>query len=114
MRRPARMRPQSVSGGPRMSAVLLVDDSPADRALFRTVLSRAGFSVHEVAYGRDALTRAREVLPHIIVLDVNLPHTDGHTVCRELRADPQFSSVPILMLTVQHHEEDVIAGPEAG
>ena len=97
-----------------MSAVLIVDDSPADRALFRAVLSRAGFSVHEAAYGRDALARAREVLPHIIVLDVNLPDTDGHSVCRELRADPQFAPVPILMLTAQHREADVIAGLEAG
>jgi signal transduction histidine kinase len=97
-----------------MSAVLIVDDSPADRALFRAFLTRAGFAVHEVAYGRDALAKAREVQPHIIVLDVNLPDTDGHAVCRILRADPQFASLPILMLTVQYHEEDVIAGLEAG
>ncbi len=97
-----------------MSAVLIVDDSPLDRALFRTVLTGAGFTVHEAAYGRDALDKAREVLPHIIVLDVNLPDTDGHTVCRDLRADPQFASVPILMLTVHDKENDVIAGLEAG
>ena len=97
-----------------MSAVLIVDDSPLDRALLRSVLGGGGFSVHEVAYGRDALDKAREVLPHVIVLDVNLPDTDGHTVCRDLRADPQFARVPILMLTAQHHERDVIAGLEAG
>lgn len=97
-----------------MSAVLIVDDSPADRALFRAVLTRAGFSVYEAAYGRDALPKAREVLPHIIVLDVNLPDTDGPSVCRALRADPQFASIPILMLTVQDHEDDAIAGLEAG
>jgi len=97
-----------------MSAVLIVDDNPADRALFRTVLGRAGFVVHECAYGRDALAKAREVQPHIVVLDVNLPDTDGHTVCRLLRDDPQFASVPILMFTVEHQDADVIAGLEAG
>ncbi|MDB5349969.1 MAG: signal transduction histidine kinase [Planctomycetota bacterium] len=97
-----------------MSAVLIVDDNPSDRALFRAVLTRAGYAVHEVARGSDALEKAREVLPHIIVLDVNLPDTDGHSVCRDFRTDPQFAPVPILMLTVQHHEEDVIAGLEAG
>jgi two-component system sensor histidine kinase/response regulator len=97
-----------------MSAVLIVDDNPADRALLRTVLVRAGYTVHEAAYGRDALDRAREVRPHIIVLDVNLPDTDGHSVCRQFRADSQFAHVPILMLTVLHHDEDVIQGLEAG
>ncbi len=42
-----------------MSAVLIVDDSPADRALFRTLLSRAGHTVHEVARGKEALVKAR-------------------------------------------------------
>ncbi len=97
-----------------MSAVLIVDDSPHDRAMLRAILGRAGFAVHESAYGRDALVQAREVLPHIIVLDVNLPDTDGHSVCRAFRDDPQFAGVPILMLTVQDRESDVIAGLEAG
>ena len=97
-----------------MSAVLIVDDNPADRALLRAILQTAGFSVHEAAYGREALERARAVLPHAIILDVNLPDSDGHSVCRQLRADPQFSAVPILMLTVHDDEADVIAGLEAG
>ncbi len=97
-----------------MSCVLIVDDNPADRVLLRTILGRSGFTVHEAAYGHEALAKAREVLPHVVVLDVNLPDTDGHSVCRALRADPQFASVPILMLTIQHHQADVLAGLEAG
>jgi signal transduction histidine kinase len=97
-----------------VSAVLLVDDSPADRALFRTILSRDGMTVHEVATGRDALAKARELKPHVIVLDVNLPDADGHTVCRRLRDDPECAGVPVLMLTVRGNEADVLAGLEAG
>ncbi len=97
-----------------MSAVLIVDDSPADRAIFRSILTRAGFTVHESAYGREALEKARDVLPHIVVLDVNLPDIDGHSVCRNFRADPVLTAVPILMLTIRDHEGDVIAGLEAG
>jgi DNA-binding response OmpR family regulator len=97
-----------------MSSVLIVDDSSADRALFRTMLSRVGYTVHEVAKGREALARAREVRPHAIILDVNLVDTDGHAVCRAIRADPEVANVPVLMLTVRDNEDDVLAGLEAG
>jgi signal transduction histidine kinase len=97
-----------------MSTVLIVDDSPADRALFHTMLSRAGFGVHEAARGRDALDRAREVRPHLVVLDVNLPDISGHDVCRALKAGADTCGLPVLMLTVRDNDADVIAGLEAG
>jgi signal transduction histidine kinase len=97
-----------------MSAVLIVDDSPADRALFRTLLNRAGHTVHEVARGGEAVAKAREVRPHAIVLDVNLPDMDGHTVCRAIRADPEVAGVPVLMLTVRDNDADVLNGLNAG
>jgi signal transduction histidine kinase len=97
-----------------MSAVLFVDDSPADRALFRVLLTRAGFTVHEASRGGEALAKAREVRPHAIVLDVNLPDIDGHTVCRRIRADAELVGVPVLMLTVRDNDADVLTGLEAG
>jgi signal transduction histidine kinase len=97
-----------------MSAVLLVDDSPSDRALFRQILVRAGFEVYEIAYGRDAPAKAIELRPHIVVLDVNLPDTDGHAVCRQLRSERALTGLPVLMLTVRDNEADIVAGLEAG
>src|SRR4051812_33718119 len=102
------------AGAGPMDVVLIVDDSPPDRALFRTWLRRAGFEVHELAAGGEAVARARAVRPHVVILDVNLPDTDGHAVCRALRADPRSAGIPILMLTVRDHEADVLAGLEAG
>jgi signal transduction histidine kinase len=97
-----------------MEVVLIVDDSSADRALLRTILGRAGYTVHEVAKGREALAKAREVRPHIIILDVNLPDLSGLDVCRAIRADCDVASVPVLMLTVRHDDADVLAGLAAG
>ena len=97
-----------------MGAVLIVDDSAADRALLRTILGRAGYTVYEVAKGREAVQKAREVRPHIIILDVNLPDMNGLAVCRAIRADREIASVPVLMLTVRHDDTDVLAGLEAG
>jgi signal transduction histidine kinase len=94
--------------------VLIVDDSAGDRALFRTILARAGYTVFEVDRGSETLARALEVRPHVIVLDVNLPDLNGLDVCRALRADPQASGIPVLMLTVRHDDNDVLAGLQAG
>jgi len=97
-----------------MGAVLIVDDSAADRALLRAILSRAGYTVHEVAHGRDVLAKAREVRPHIVILDVNLPDQNGLDVCRAIRADRELAGLPVLMLTVRHDDSDVLKGLEAG
>ncbi len=97
-----------------MSTVLLVEDSPTDRALFRTILGRAGFEVREVTRGLEAVAAARDVRPHLVVLDVNLPDIDGFEVCRAIRADPLCSGLPVLMLTAKGHDRDVHRGLEAG
>ena len=97
-----------------MSAVLIVDDSPADRALFRTILTRGGLHRPRDGPGREAVARAREVRPSAVVLDVNLPDVDGHAVCRELKAEHDTRSVPVLMLTVRDNDADVLSGLEAG
>ena len=97
-----------------MGAVLIVDDSAADRALLRTILGRAGYTVYEVAKGGDAVQKAREIRPHIVILDVNLQDLNGLAVCRAIRADAEIGSVPVLMLTVRDDDTDVLAGLEAG
>jgi signal transduction histidine kinase len=97
-----------------MGSVLIVDDSAADRALLRTILGRAGYSVYEVARGKEALQKTREVRPHVVILDLNLPDLDGLDVCRAIRADRGLTNVPVLMLTVRHDDSDILAGLEAG
>jgi signal transduction histidine kinase len=97
-----------------MGSVLIVDDNSADRALLRTILGRAGYSVYEVARGREALQKTRLVRPHVVILDVNLPDLNGLEVCRAIRADREIAHVPVLMLTVRHDDSDILAGLEAG
>jgi DNA-binding response OmpR family regulator len=97
-----------------MSTILLVDDNAADRAIFRRILQEGGHLVHELSRGEGVLDAVARLRPRVIVLDVNLPDTDGHEVCRQLRAEPLGSGVPVLMLTVRHRQEDVVAGLTAG
>jgi signal transduction histidine kinase len=97
-----------------MGTVLIVDDSAADRALLRTILSRAGYTIHEVTKGGEAVQKAKEVRPHIIVLDLNLPDMDGLAVCRAVRGDTEIHGVAVLILTVRDDDTDVLSGLEAG
>jgi signal transduction histidine kinase len=94
--------------------VLLVDDNAADRALFRTILTRGGYTVYEVARGMETVAKAQEIRPHVVVLDVNLPDLNGLDVCRAMRGDVRVDGIPILMLTVRHDDTDVLKGLEAG
>ncbi len=106
--------PVTPKGVSQSGAILIVDDSAADRALLRTILGRAGYAVHEVSHGQDVVPRAREIRPHVIILDVNLPDMSGLDVCRAIRADREIANVPVLMLTVRHDDADIVAGLEAG
>jgi len=97
-----------------MSDVLIVDDSPTERARFRHLLLEAGFRVHEAASGAEAVAQASSQRPHVIVLDVELPDTSGLVVCQALRADPMIAGIPVLMLTTADHIETVVSSLEAG
>jgi len=79
--------------------ILVADDQPSARELLRTVLSNAGYEVLEAADGNEAVDRASESTPDLILLDIQMPGRDGFSVCTALRADPRFSSVPIIAMT---------------
>jgi DNA-binding response OmpR family regulator len=67
-----------------------------------------------VADGEEALTKARTILPDVIVLDLMIPEVDGLEVCKILRRDPRTAGIPILMLTAKAAEIDRVLGLELG
>jgi DNA-binding response OmpR family regulator len=77
-------------------------------------LSQAGFDVSTAADGAEALKKAREVRPDLIVLDVMLPEMSGLEVCKVLRRDPATAAVPIILLTAKAAEVDRVVGLEIG
>jgi DNA-binding response OmpR family regulator len=96
---------------PDMARVLVVDDEPRIVQLVRDYLERAGFAVSIARSGSEALMRARQDRPDLIVLDLGLPELDGLEVTRRLRRD---SGVPIIMLTARDDETDKVVGLELG
>jgi len=91
--------------------ILVVDDEPKIVKLARDYLEKAGYRVLDARDGTSALAAARHERPDLVVLDLNLPGTDGLDVCRALRRE---SDVPIIMLTARVDEADRLIGLELG
>ena len=94
--------------------ILIVEDERDIVELLRYNLQAAGFKTDYVRNGADALRRAVEKPPDLILLDLMLPEVDGLIVCSLLKSDPRTKNVPIVMLTAKIEEEDRVKGLELG
>ena len=79
--------------------VLLVDDYPDAREMYTEYLQYSGFEVVEAANGMEALQRAVDAAPDIILMDLSLPVMDGWEATRRLKADARTASIPVVALT---------------
>jgi CheY-like chemotaxis protein len=82
------------------STVFIIDDDPAVRDLIARYLIKEGFRAETASNGKDGLRRAREIRPNAITLDVLMPDMDGWAVVSALKADPDLSDTPVIMLTI--------------
>ena len=82
-----------------MNKILLADDQPGSRELIGAVLANAGYEVVEAVNGVEALERAREIDPILILLDLQMPQLDGFGVIRALRAEARFAATPVVAIT---------------
>jgi two-component system chemotaxis response regulator CheY len=94
--------------------ILAVDDSGSLRQMLVFTLKAAGYQVVEAVDGRDGLEKARQKQFDLVLTDQNMPHMDGLTLIRSLRALPSYGKVPILMLTTESSDEMKGKGRSAG
>jgi DNA-binding response OmpR family regulator len=85
--------------------ILAVDDDPAILDVVAQVLADEGYDVLTAGGGRAAVELAREHLPKLILLDLMMPEMNGWQVVAELRALPQTSSIPVLLLSARRDTE---------
>ena len=96
------------------SPILIVDDEPDTLELIEFNLKAAGFRCLTAGDGTEALRKAREFHPQLIILDLMIPEIDGLEVCKLLRRDVNTASIPIIMLTAKASEIDRVLGLELG
>lgn len=94
--------------------VLLVEDDPGLVELLKWHLDQNGFEILHTPDGEDALSRAKQAPPDVILLDWMIEGVPGIEVCRRLRRTPATASVPIIMITGRGEEADRIHGLETG
>ena len=98
----------------RTAVVLVVDDDPSQRRLFRALLERRGYRVVEAVDGRDGIQLARAASPSVILMDRMMPNMDGLEAMRILRGDLATRDLPIIMVSALSDQADIDAGLEAG
>lgn len=97
-----------------MASILAVDDSTSLRQMVAFTLKSSGYEVVEAVDGVDALEKLRDRTVDLVLTDQNMPRMDGLTLVRQLRASPQFTKTPILILTTESSDEMKQAGRAAG
>jgi diguanylate cyclase len=98
-----------------MSArIVLAEDEPDIRQNLQRLLRLEGYEVWAGCNGQEALTLVREHRPDLVISDVMMPEMTGHELTRALRADPQLSHLPVILLTARADHQDVREGMNLG
>jgi CheY-like chemotaxis protein len=93
------MTPPPGTASSRPPLVLIVEDDLETRVFYSEALARDGFSIDQAHNGHQALAKALEITPDLILTDIAVPGMDGIELCRSLRADVRTRAVPVIAIT---------------
>ena len=94
--------------------ILSIEDTPGIRRLIRMTLEYMGFQVLEAVDGEAGLQMVRQHRPDLVLMDVRMPGISGLAACEVIRADPQLSDIPVVMLSSASDDSDIAAGIKSG
>jgi len=94
--------------------VLVVDDEEYIQHILNFSFGAEGYEVVTAADGEEAVAKARNEKPDVIVLDIMMPKMDGYEACRKLKSDPKTKDIPVILLTAKGRDVDRKLGSEAG
>lgn len=94
--------------------VLVVEDTPSEMELMNHYLRASGCTVINATTARDALSKAAQQKPDVIVTDVVMPGMSGFELCRSLKKQPETAHVPIIICSSKNHDIDRLWGMKQG
>lgn len=95
-------------------SILVVDDSPTDLRIITAALQKQGYHLSTAVDGEDALRKALQEHPDLIVLDIILPKKNGFQVCRQLKTSPDTQDIKIVLLSSKSQDSDRFWGLKQG
>ena len=87
--------------------ILVIDDEPEITEIIDTFLTEFGFKVETINSAMEAVNKAQQFKPEIVLLDIMMPGMDGYDICAQLKKDPQFAKIPIIFLTGKDRNDDM-------
>ncbi len=97
-----------------MTKILYFEDDQEISVFVKVLLENAGYTVEHYYSGKDIIKKIERFMPDLVLLDLTLPDADGIDVCREMKSDVRFKSIPVIILTARISTEDKIVGFECG
>lgn len=97
-----------------MARILIAEDEPDIRELVAFTLRFAGHEVTTTMNGEEALHKAGELIPDLIMMDVRMPRMTGYDACRAMKADDKLKDIPVVFLSAKGQDAEIQVGLEAG
>jgi len=106
--------PQSNHLSQKKPLILMVDDVPKNLQVLGNILGANQYLITPAMSGEQALARVEQLMPDLILLDVMMPGIDGYETCRQIKANPKTSEIPVIFLTAKTETVDVVKGFKVG
>ncbi|GAB5492220.1 MAG: hypothetical protein Phog2KO_24350 [Phototrophicaceae bacterium] len=97
-----------------MAHILIAEDERDIRELIKFTLTFAGHQISEAANGEEAVAKALELIPDLIMTDVRMPKMTGYEACKAIKADETTKHIPIVILSAKGQDEEKDLGVESG
>lgn len=94
--------------------VLLVDDDLTLREMYEERLKAEGFEIIQASNGEEAMQKARESKPNVVLLDIMMPKINGFDVLKDLKANDELKDIPVIVLTALIQDVDKVQGKKLG